>query len=188
MKIGIIGAHGTGKTRFALKMAADLKEAYPGEQVGIVSEVVRDCPYPVNRDTTWIAQQWIWHMQFIRELEAEGKNEIIVCDRTVLDSLVYSYVAGLTDWVHANLWDAVEWMKTYDVVYFLRPGDVPPSDDGFRDVDLAWQKEVDHVFAAWIEVWRIRVVEGVGAKNLSPVHGAYVHTPVQGEGKEDDDE
>ena len=171
MKIGIMGTHGTGKSGLALKMAAQLKADHPGEQVGIVSEVARDCPHPVNRDTTEIAQRWIWHMQFIREIEAQGKHEIVVCDRTVLDSLAYSQVAGLNRWVNANLWDAVQWMETYDVIWFLRPGDEGPAlwrdtggfrtrpyDDGFRDTNPGFQKEVDRVLAVWVRTWQIRAL------------------------------
>ena len=163
MKIGIMGTHGTGKSGLALKMAAQLKADHPGEQVGVVSEVARDCPYPVNRDTTEIAQRWIWHTQFIREIEAQGKNEIIVCDRTVLDSLAYSQVAGLTKWVNANLWEAVQWMETYDIIWFLRPGDeggsgTCPYDDGFRDTCREFQMAVDRVLATWVRIWNIRVL------------------------------
>lgn len=135
-----------------------MKADHPGEQVGIVPEVVRDCPYPVNRETTEIAQRWLWHMQFIREIEAQGKHEIVVCDRTVLDSLAYSQVAGLNRWVHANLWAAVQWMETYDVIWFLRPGGVPPADDGFRETELGFQAEVDRVLAVWVRTWQIRAL------------------------------
>ena len=71
MKIAFIGTHGVGKTTLCYELAASLKKR--DLSVELVREVARECPLPINRDTTLKAQSWILHTQIARELEAEAK-------------------------------------------------------------------------------------------------------------------
>ena len=172
MKIGIMGTHGTGKSTLALKLAAELKAQFPGENVWLVPEIVRECPYPVNKDTSEIAQQWLWHMQFVRELEAQGRAEIVICDRTVLDSLAYAEFAGFITHAHDRIWDAVNWMETYDTVYFLRPDSTSPiADDGFRSTDRDFQMAIDQILARWVMEYPIKVIERIGTGTTRTLEG-----------------
>ncbi len=155
MKTGIMGTHGTGKTTYALRLAANLKHLQPGNQIGILGEVVRSCPFLVNQDATEEAQRWIFHEQFVREIEESSRNETLICDRTVLDSLAYSQRAGFHDLVGEAMPLALRWMKTYDELYFLQPDTDPPADDGFRDTDRAFQMEIDRILAGWVIDYKI---------------------------------
>jgi len=158
MKIGIMGTHGVGKSRFALDIASSTKNDRPGKQLGLVSEVARDCPFPVNEGVSDTAQHWIYHMQMIREIEAATKNDILICDRTILDSLAYSKRAGFFDLLEDYLSPAVGWMATYDEVYFLRP-DTDPADDGFRSTDPKFQKDIDTILADWVKIFGLTVAQ-----------------------------
>lgn len=155
MKIGIMGTHGAGKTTFALRMVAELKKNHPGENVGMLTEVARQCPFTINKNTTREAQLWIFHMQIPAEIEMAAKNEILVCDRTILDPLVYAQWAGFADLVDAYLPIAIDWAGTYDEIYWARPGSGRLTDDGFRSVDTGFQKEIDRIFAAWFRDYNI---------------------------------
>jgi len=156
MKIGIMGTHGTGKSGFALQMAAKLKKIWPGVQIGIVSEIARDCPFPVNKDTSVEAQLWIYHAQMKAELEMSVKNEILVCDRTVLDGMAYTKEAGFMEIFEECFYNALSWLDTYDEIYWCRP-QTAIADDGFRDMDPAFQSRIDLIIEHWVTQYNITV-------------------------------
>lgn len=148
-KIGIIGTHGSGKTTWALKTAAALKSKDPSKRVGLLSEVVRECPFPVNNEVTEDTERWIVHSQFVREIEEVGRTDILVCDRTVLDGLAYAARAGFDYLVGSYLDMCLDWMMTYDQLFFARPQGLPVDDD-FRDPDPTFQAEIDTILSGWI--------------------------------------
>lgn len=156
MKIGIMGAHGVGKTTFAHNLAESLKG-------GLVEGTARECPWPVNRATTEESQQWIFHRQILRELEAEAEFDFVICDRTVLDGMAYAEVAGFKDLVMTHLTATLDWMRTYTFLYFMRPGGPGRLvDDGFRDTDPGFQAEVDGALGNWVKVYGLEVTEICG--------------------------
>ena len=155
MKIGIMGTHGAGNTIFALSMAVNLKKKHPAENVGMLTEVARQCPFPINENTTRDSQLWIFHMQIPAEIEMLAKNEILVCDRTILDSLAYAQWTGFADLVDAYLPLAIDWIDTYDEIYWMRPGGGPLADDGFRSIDPDFQKEIDQIFADLVGIYNL---------------------------------
>lgn len=157
-KIAVLGAHGTGKTTMVLRMAAQLKDENPGERVGIVSEVVRSCPFPINAEATEETQAWIFHQQFVREIEAAARYEVVICDRTVLDAMAYSYFAQFYGQVEACMPAALAWMRTYDELYLMRPQRLP-TDDGVRDTSLHFQSGVDQILCRWIRRYGLVVSE-----------------------------
>ena len=157
MKIGIMGAHGTGKTTLAKRQAKNLEDT--GIRTTVVTGAARACPWPINRDATEEAQRWIYHRHMLMELEAVEKYEAVFCDRTALDSIVYSLVTGLMPVVHDFFGPAVRWLRTYDELHWMRPKDGWLVDDGKRDVDPGFQLEVDRVFDWWISLFKIPVVE-----------------------------
>ncbi len=138
MKIALIGTHGVGKTTLCFELAAKLKRL--DLQVDLVKEVARDCPLPLNRDTTLDAQSWILHTQCTREIGAANGSEVVVCDRSILDN--YAYLvhavgrrAELDPWVR-------RWCDTYGALFKV-PLWQPPRFDGTRDTDLVFQREID---------------------------------------------
>ena len=156
-KIGILGAHGTGKTTLSFQMAAFVKKKYPGKNVGILGEVVRSCPLTKEANAERF-QSWAFHSQITREIEAELRNDILICDRTVLDSLAYSLVAGLPEMVDLYLPVAVKWMQTYGQIYFLRPNGQAIADDGVRYTRLEGQAEIDSILHGWVEEYGLPVL------------------------------
>jgi nicotinamide riboside kinase len=159
MKIGVIGAHGCGKTDIALQITSRIKSRFPGLSVDFLRELVRQCPYPINRISTIEAQQWIYHAQMVKELEHARRNDILVCDRTVLDGFVYAIFQGFHDFVARQIPIALGHFNTYDHVLFVRP-ESPPHNDGVRDSSIYYQAVVDQIFEKLISEYHLPVMEG----------------------------
>ncbi len=152
MKIALIGTHGVGKTTLCFELAARLKRLDRG--VELVKEVARDCPLPINRDTTLDAQTWILHSQCARELAAESGNDVVVCDRSVLDNYAYLVHAvgrrpELDPWIR-------KWCDSYAGLFKVPLWQVP-SWDGTRDTDEAFQRGIDETIDGLVSDLRLDV-------------------------------
>lgn len=153
MKIAFIGTHGVGKTTLCYELAASLKKR--DLAVELVREVARDCPLPINRDTTLTAQSWILHTQIARELEAGAKGEVVVCDRSVLDNFCYLKRAVAGEPIDHSLEGLVRsWTGTYDALFRV-PIVGDPRFDGVRDTDLAFQHGIDELLGATLGEWGV---------------------------------
>lgn len=151
MKIAFIGTHGVGKTTLCYDLAAALKKR--DLTVELVREVARECPLPINQETTLKAQAWILHTQIAWELQAEAKADVVFCDRAVLDNFCYMRRAFTGAPSEAVLEGLVKsWTTTYDALFKV-PIVGDPRFDGVRDTDLAFQREIDgsidQTLAAW---------------------------------------
>src|SRR5512135_2596838 len=153
MKIAFIGTHGVGKTTLCYDLAACLKKR--DVTVELVREVARECPLPINRDTTLTAQSWILHTQIAWELAAEAKSEVVVCDRAALDNFCYLKRAGGSGARERSLESLVaSWTPTYDVLVKVTICGTLRF-DGVRDTDLRFQRDIDEMIDATLEEWRV---------------------------------
>lgn len=157
--IGLMGTHSAGKTHYAKKLIPQLSSANDLNPPHIISEVARQCPYSVNKNATESGQLWIFHMQLVKELEAILNYNFVICDRTVLDSLIYAEHAGLSDVVDACLPMALHWMDQYTQLLWFRPKHGILVPDGFRDTDPQFQKDIDLIFESFIIAFQIPVQE-----------------------------
>jgi nicotinamide riboside kinase len=146
VKIALIGTHGVGKTTLCYDLAARLKRR--DVEVELVREVARRCPLPINRETSLAAQSWILHTQAAWELEAEHRNTVVLCDRSVLDNYCYLLAAagpqpGWEPFVQA-------WIATYALMVKV-PLWTPPRWDGVRDTDLTFQRHIDDLLEGQLD-------------------------------------
>jgi predicted ATPase len=153
VKIALVGTHGVGKTTLCFDIAARLKRLDLG--VDLVKEVARDCPLPINRDTTLDAQTWILHTQCAREIAAARSGDVVVCDRSVLDN--YAYLVHsmgrrkeLDPWIRA-------WCAGYDGMYLV-PLWQRPTFDGTRDTDPDFQRSIHETLVSLVEDFGLNVV------------------------------
>ncbi|QAX95828.1 thymidylate kinase [Streptomyces phage Teutsch] len=153
MKIGMMGAHGTGKTSMAEAMVEG-----PFKLFSLVPSTARQIKaygYPINREATELSQILVPLLRMIDEAEAtvNPHNKMykqgLISDRTLVDSLAY------TMYQCANVWESGEfiehvtyrltqmYMKTYSLLlYFpIYWGNV---DDGVRDPDEKYRREIDN--------------------------------------------
>lgn len=140
MKIAFIGSHGVGKTTLCYDLASRLKRQ--DRAVDLVKEVARRCPLPINRDTTLSAQAWILHTQIADEVAASAQNDVVICDRSVLDN--YAYLVNQAGRLPAYDSLVTEWVKTYDGLFKVPIIDAPTF-DGQRDVSRTFQRDIDAI-------------------------------------------
>jgi len=152
MKIAFLGTHGTGKTTLAHDLVTRLKKR--GIDAGILSEVARQCPFPINEDTTKKSQLWIILSQIIKELEAEEKYSVVICDRSVLDGYCY-YVNkfGRAKFLEPLI---LKHLKTYShlIRVPIRKGLL--KKDKIRSTNDDFQKKVDIQFNNLLKKFRIK--------------------------------
>jgi len=156
--IGLIGTHGTGKTTYANLMVKELAR-HPERDITLISGIARQCPFPVNKQTSEAAQLWIWHKHILVEIEALKTSQYIICDRTAIDILAYAEAAGLSDVVDAYLPIALWWLERYTELIWFQPVPGRLVDDGFRDTDPAFQLEIHNILADWISSFDIPTKE-----------------------------
>ena len=153
-KIGFVGAQGSGKTTRAYELATALKKA--GKDVYILSEVARSCPFELNEKATEETQLWIFGKQLTREQSSKG--QILISDRTLMDSFCYGIRAcprlfkELEGFVR-------EYLTTYDYIFYLKPNNDYLIDDGVRSTNAEFRDEIDNIITGYLEKFSVPYVE-----------------------------
>lgn len=141
-KVALVGTHGVNKTTLAYELAGVLKRK--GRTVELLTEIARECPFPLNEQATREAYSWIIARQVQLEIEKSPRANVLVCDRSVLDNFAYyvrrygskgEQAEALASYCHS-------WMKTYDLLVRL-PIAQALAADGFRSIDEEFQREID---------------------------------------------
>ena len=168
MKIGIIGTFNTGKTSLCHSLVGALKER--GIKAEFVPEAVRSCPLPAGTESrsTLEAQMWIMLRQISNEIEAESRNDVIVCDSNIIN--LYAYFVSIMNRTekpkpeHIAIAKTmlVEWHRTYDLIFKLmipKEKQMIITNDGFRSINVEWQKEIDRLINKTTDFLGIRPYE-----------------------------
>jgi len=119
MKIAFTGSHGTGKTTSMFNQAHISKIENPNLTVGVFYDNASLAPNGLfNKKSTNESQLWIFTNQMRNEIELSYIYDIIICDRTILDSVAYTGYMG-----YQRLYDkmfnlAIEHLSSYDMIYF----------------------------------------------------------------------
>jgi len=157
MKIAFTGTHGTGKTTLTYDVSAALKKK--SYDVGTVTEIARNCPFPINEDTTEESQLWISLNMINKELEAQQKYKHIICNRSLLDA--YAYTLNILPKVNkpgifSYLFDY--WVKTYDLLLYA-PIRYGLQRDMIRSSDKEFQIKIDDIVKRILNKHRIEFFE-----------------------------
>jgi hypothetical protein len=143
-KLALVGTHGVNKTTIAYELAGVLKRM--GKTVELLTEIARECPFPLNESASREAYQWIIARQVQLEIEKSPRADVLVCDRAVLDNFAY-YVRRYGergDEAEALGGYCRSWMNTYDLLLRL-PITQPLAPDGFRSTDVDFQHGIDRL-------------------------------------------
>src|SRR6185436_16393496 len=143
-KVALVGTHGVNKTTIAYELAGLLKRR--GKTVELLTEIARECPFPLNERASREAYHWIIARQVQLEIEKSPRADILVCDRAVLDNYAY-YIRRYGD--SGQEAEALgsycrAWMNTYDLLVRL-PITQQLAPDGFRSTDAVFQQEIDRL-------------------------------------------
>jgi thymidylate kinase len=143
MIIAFSGTHCTKKTTSAFNLAYQLKKQYPEKTIGLRSENVAFCPYPINQETTSEAQMWMFCNAIQADLLLLSCHDIVVSDRTVADYIAYTHAAGFHFLAACMLALAKNHIKNYKTIY-LKTADEDDRlyDDGLRDVDPVFRMQI----------------------------------------------
>lgn len=90
MKIALVGTHCAGKTTTLLASGAAAKIHGQLDNVTVLQETARGCPYAINTEGTFETSVWILFHQILAELEAHRKWKHIITDRSVYDEIIYA--------------------------------------------------------------------------------------------------
>jgi hypothetical protein len=140
-KIAIVGTHGVGKTILTFGIAGELRKA--GLDAGVVCEISRRSPFPINESTSRQGQLWILAAQMQEEMECSLRCKIVVCDRSLLDNYAYMVrAAGRQLYLHPLL---REWMPTYDLLFHVPMVEEQVAPDGKRAPSPAFRRDIDTI-------------------------------------------
>lgn len=152
-KIAIVGTHGVGKTTLCKALVEYAKAQ--GRRVECVGEMVRDCPYPINRDMTYKACEWIVLEQIARERKAERANpELIICDRSAFDPIIYLNELGdqnNTFMIECQMFPFLKeftkvYLATYQDIFLVKSLVKSVDSDGFRDTGMKFHSAINEMF------------------------------------------
>lgn len=146
IKIAIVGSHYVGKTILSKRLYDNYSQK--GFNIGVLREVVRDCPYPVNEIATIRSQNWILAEQKKREIESLQTHDILLTDRGLIDNFAYWFSIAAKNNIHKDTiskaeLEVFEYSKSYDAILFIQPFQIDEiKSDNFRSVNLKWRKEM----------------------------------------------
>lgn len=154
-KYALIGAHGCGKSSAACYLASKLKENNRKASVKTIEENVREVSKLFGDKLNGSDFQRLVMIDHIhKELIAEQIYDIVVTDRSAIDTLVYGIVYGIK--LPSEYFSlAMNHMNTSDHIYFIRPDapDMAIANDGYRDTNIDIRNEVDIQFERMLKLW-----------------------------------
>ncbi|MBC7469016.1 MAG: ATP-binding protein [Ramlibacter sp.] len=162
MKIALLGAESTGKTRLASELGAQLRRQ--GKSVAVVPEVLRGWVVRAGREPRPEEQMPIAREQERRVDEAAATNAIVIADTTALMVAIYSGMLFEDGELYRF---ALQQQRRYDIALVLGL-DLPWLPDGLQragpqlrePVDMLVRKALADIGAAY------RVVYGQGQERL----------------------
>lgn len=173
MKIALSGSHGTGKTTAAFKLSTKLKIENPGKQIGILQEVARLCPLPINERSTIESQIWMFTKQIEEEIFLSCKYDILICDRTALDTVAYAKFFNFSVW--ESMYSICRcFIKSYDEIYFYDCLNHPFNyEDGKRSTSEGFRLGVEEIL---LNLYKELVTENIiGYDLVTYENGKYLN-------------
>ena len=139
MKIGFTGTMSVGKTTLvnALKKLPEFENyTFATER----SKYLNSLGIPLNFETN-IKGQTI----FLAERVTELMQENIITDRTIIDVMAFTKCANRVSILDRDAFEsyASRFIKHYDYIFYISPQGIDIEDNGIRETDENYRKEID---------------------------------------------
>lgn len=144
MKIAFIGSHSTGKTTLCNELIKDHQDHFLIPEIARVFGIEK---IPMIKRSIELQKEMIQVQKKI-----EFYHDRFISDRSILDFGIYSMDETL-------IRECFRDMKgRYDYVFYV-PITFKIVDDGFRNIDRQFQKDIDRLFQIWMPdyVYEIRL-------------------------------
>lgn len=150
MKIAISGAQSTGKTT----LINELEKLDFFKEFNFLTEITREVKrkgFPINEDGNNLTQIFIINSH----IERFYSNTNFICDRCILDGLVYTnylYYNGKVDrWVLDYAFEVYKILiNKYDIIFFIQP-EFSIIDDGIRSTNKQFRDDIIEHFNHYIK-------------------------------------
>ena len=139
MKIGLCGTMSVGKTPLTKALSKHpLFENFTA--VTERSKYLNSLGIPLNHKTT-IEGQTI----FLAERVTELMQPNIITDRTIIDVMAFTECAQCTSVIDADAFMeyARRFIGQYDYIFYIPPEGIDIKDNGVRETDATYRKEID---------------------------------------------
>ena len=139
MKIGLTGTMSVGKT--TLVKALSKVEQFKGYTFTTErSKYLNSLGIPLNHETT-IEGQTI----FLAERVTELMQDRLITDRTILDVMAFTNCAKKVSYLDGDAFAdyASRFIRQYDYIFYISPDGMEIEDNGIRETDITYRKEID---------------------------------------------
>ena len=140
MRIGLCGTMSVGKTTL-VKALSEQVEQFKGYTFTTErSKYLNSLGIPLNHETT-IEGQTV----FLAERVTELMQDRLITDRTILDVMAFTNCAKKVSYLDGDAFAeyASRFIKEYDYIFYISPEGMKMEDNGVRETDAMYRKEID---------------------------------------------
>jgi nicotinamide riboside kinase len=140
MRIGLCGTMSVGKTTL-VKALSEQVEQFKGYTFTTErSKYLNSLGIPLNHETT-IEGQTV----FLAERVTELMQDRLITDRTILDVMAFTNCAKKVSYIDGDAFAeyASRFVKQYDYIFYISPDGMEIEDNGIRETDAKYRKEID---------------------------------------------
>ena len=140
MRIGLCGTMSVGKTTL-VKALSEQVEQFKGYKFTTErSKYLNSLGIPLNHETT-IEGQTV----FLAERVTELMQDRLITDRTILDVMAFTNCAKKVSYIDGDAFAeyASRFVKQYDYIFYISPDGMEIEDNGIRETDAKYRKEID---------------------------------------------
>ena len=162
MKIGFCGTMSVGKTTL-VNALAELPEFKDYKSTTERSKYLMELGIPLNTDSTVKGQA-----VFLAERASELMNDNIITDRTIIDVMAFAKCSKSMNYIEANDFChfASNMLDEYDYIFYVSPEGVDIENNGVRETDADYRKQIDETIQLLIIKYRHKI------KNLVEIKGS----------------
>lgn len=137
------GTHGVGKTSWTTKEFYNYKLEFPEENIGLLINLDRSCPLPINQTGTVDTQRYLFTDRIRNEIISCVKYDVVFTDQTIFDIMAYSLSLGYKDLYDSMIKMAIYHRPFYEEIsVLLIENNDYHYDDGLRDMDKNFRQKV----------------------------------------------